>query len=354
MAAIYLTKSRSRLTVDASYFQVYDRNQLTLKIPAKLTSHIVLFGNCQLDPQAAALAKSRDIPVLFLDNCGRFLSRLEPNTGTAKYLATQLQRSQDLEFTQTMAETILRAKLHNSRTVLKQLARNSASYTTEIALEAMQFLMDDLPLSKSVSELRDRGAMATAFYYQALGELLTHTLDFPQQCSFHAPINSIDALLRAGNALLYQTVYGFVTASGLSPDCGILHLDSEGEEPLVRDLAAQFQPLLVDGLAGELATSKILTAADFAFANGHGGAFIYPNALQKFLKYWEEKLRSEVLHLRGGKVSYRQCLELQVLEYIAFLLGDRDSYHSFLVKFKADASIPLQPQELQSVVLVEI
>lgn len=55
--------------------------------------------------------------------------------------------------------------------------------------------------------------------------------------------------------------------------------------------------------------------------------YLYPDALKKFLKHWEDRLLTEVLHPHTGyKVNHWRLFELQVWEYIACLVGDREVY----------------------------
>lgn len=56
--------------------------------------------------------------------------------------------------------------------------------------------------------------------------------------------------------------------------------------------------------------------------------------LQKFLQYWEGKLKTFILHPYMGEISYRQCIQQQVKEYISSLLGDINYYRPLVFKQK--------------------
>jgi CRISPR/Cas system-associated endonuclease Cas1 len=94
----------------------------------------------------------------------------------------------------------------------------------------------------------------------------------------------------------------------------------------------EFCPLLVDSLVINLVIFQVFTLEDFTSPDERGGVYLYPEALKKFLTYWEKKLHSEVTHLYAGKVNYQQCLEWQVQEYISYLLGEKESYRPMLWK----------------------
>jgi CRISPR-associated protein Cas1 len=58
---------------------------------------------------------------------------------------------------------------------------------------------------------------------------------------------------------------------------------------------------------------------------------LHTHALKLFLQHWEEKLKTTVNHPHAGEVTYRQCLQLQVQEYLACLLGDVEHYRPLLM-----------------------
>lgn len=118
---------------------------------------------------------------------------------------------------------------------------------------------------------------------------------------------------------------------GLHTHFGNLHVPRDNHPALVSDLMEEFRAQLVDSLVSYLVNSKILNSEDFTLPDERGGVFLQPHALKKFLKHWEEKLQSELTHPHTGyKVSFRRCLELQVREYIACLMGEVDTYRPMI------------------------
>ncbi|BAU08379.1 hypothetical protein FIS3754_43230 [Fischerella sp. NIES-3754] len=95
----------------------------------------------------------------------------------------------------------------------------------------------------------------------------------------------------------------------------------------------EFRAQLVDSLVAYLINSNIFTEDDFTPPDEKGGVYLQPHALKKFLKHWEEKLQSELTHPNTGyKVSFRRCLELQVREYVACLMGEVKIYRPMIWK----------------------
>jgi CRISPR-associated protein Cas1 len=138
--------------------------------------------------------------------------------------------------------------------------------------------------------------------------------------------------LSLGYTLLNQTIYSLLQTVGLHSHLGNLHIHHDHHPALVADFMGEFRAQLVDSLVLNLMIFQIFTPEDFTQPDEQGKVYLYPDALQKFIKYWEKELHSEVTHLHAGTVTYQQCLEWQVREYISCLLGDQAMYRPFISK----------------------
>ncbi len=83
-----------------------------------------------------------------------------------------MQRSQDAEFPRSTAESLVRARLHNSRVLLLQLSQASRHATVQQVLTLLQRLIDDLSEASSVIALKSHESTGSAFYRAALRKLL--------------------------------------------------------------------------------------------------------------------------------------------------------------------------------------
>lgn len=332
MNTLYLTEPGSYLKVHDQQFLVLHPHGLGCKLSVNQVNNVVLFGYCKLSDKAVNFALSHRIPVMFLCNKGTYFGRLETEERCqVKYLAQQLKHAQNPESTRAIAESIIRAKLHNSCVLLRRLFRCHETQATQTALKAMALLMDDLPLADSVEVLRGYEQTATTLYFQALGSLFTDAFSFDKQTQ-HPATDPINSLLSLGYTLLNQNIYSLLQAVGLHSHFGNLHIHRDHHPALVADFMEEFCPLLVDSLVVNLVIFQVFTQEDFTSPDERGGVYLYPEALKKFLTYWEKKLQSEVTHLYAGKVNYQQCLEWQVQEYISYLLGEKESYRPMLWK----------------------
>ncbi len=230
-----------------------------------------------------------------------------------------------------IVESLLRAKLHNSRLLLLHLNSSQHLRIVERAINSLANLLEELPSATTRKGFWKFGAASVKIYFQALSYLLPESFNFKGR-SANLAGDRINNLLELGYALLSQNLYACVQKFGLHPDFGNLHHTCENHTPLVCDLMEQFRAPIVESLVVDLVNRKHLTAGDFFPAGDRGGWHLNPGALREFLLHWESKLQSPTTHLNAGKISYRQCLELQVKEYLACVQGERDFYRSLLWK----------------------
>ncbi|GAB1538433.1 hypothetical protein NUACC21_10940 [Scytonema sp. NUACC21] len=327
MTTLYITDQGAYLSVKNQQFQVLYNGELKIKVPVNRVSHIVLFGCCNLSHGAVSIALQRRIPVMYLSQKGKYFGRLETE-GQAKveYLVRQVQCCQNLEFTKRQAEAIVEAKLQNSRILLLRLNQKRKVEEVSKAIHDISVLIGNLPLAESIDVLRGYEGKGATIYFQALGKLFTGAFAFEKRTK-RPPTDPVNSLLSLGYTLLSQNIYSFVQAVGLHTHFGNLHVPRDNHPALVSDLIEEFRALVVDSLVVYVINSKIFTPEDFTPPDERGGVYLFPDALKKFLKHWEERLQTEVTHPHTGyKVSYRRCIELQVREYVSSLMGEIEPY----------------------------
>ncbi len=333
MSTLYVTDQGAYLSIKNQQFQVFYQRDLRIKVPVNRVSNIVLFGCCNVSHGAVSCALQRRIPIMYLSQRGRYFGRLQTE-GNAKveYLIRQILCSQDPEFTRKQAENIVSAKLHNSRALLLKLNRRRPSKIAVSAIDLIADLMDDLSQADSMDALRGYEGKAATLYFQALGSLFTGAFAFDKRTK-RPPTDPINSLLSLGYTLLSQNVFSFVQAVGLHTHFGNLHVPRDNHPALVSDLMEEFRAQLVDSLVAYLINSNIFALEEFTPPDEKNGVYLQPHSLKKFLKHWEEKLQSEITHPNtGNQVNFRRCLELQVREYVACLMGEVEMYRPMIWK----------------------
>lgn len=331
MTTLYVTDQGAYLSVKNQQFHVYYQRELRIKVPIARVTSIVLFGCCNLSHGAVSLALRQRIPIMYLSQKGRYFGRLEAE-GMAKveYLARQVECCKNSEFTKKQASAIVQAKLHNSRIMLMRLNRRVKSDKATQAIAQLELFMDKLPFAEDVNMLRGYEGIAATTYFQALGSLVTGEFAFEKRTK-RPPTDPINSMLSLGYTLLSQNVHSLIQAVGLHTHFGNLHVPRDNHPALVSDLVEEFRALVVDSLVVYLANRNLFTIDDFTYPDERNGVYFQPHALKKFLKHWEERLQTEVTHPHTDqKLPYRRCIELQVREYIACLMGEVEVYRPMI------------------------
>lgn len=333
MTMLYITEQGASLRVKQQQFQVFLDGNLRCHVPVNQVHQIVVFGCCNVTHGATQLALRRRIPMLYLSCRGQYFGRLE-TSGEAElaYLTQQVQKSLDPDFGLALARSIVAGKIQNSRTQLQRLQRRHDNSTTQAAIQELARFFDLLPQVESVESLRGYEGQAARIYFQGLGATFSGTLQFEKR-TLRPPKDPINSLMGLGYTLLYQSVFSFVLAAGLHSHFGHLHKPRKHHPALVMDLMEEFRAPIVDSLVSYLVNSKILTEEDFTPPDERQGVYLFPDALKRFLKHWEDRMQVEVTHPHTGyRVTYWRCLELQLWEYIACLMGEREVYRPMIWK----------------------
>jgi len=353
MPTIYITEAGTLLKVEGKRLNVWQQQELRLTLSVSQISQIIIFTHIHIAPKTVKLLLSEEIPTLFLTSQGEYIGRLETDTNnTSKYLVKQVQRSHEGEFIRATAESCLWAQLHNQLALLKNITFRQFNPSLQLAENFLTLLMDDLATAHSLNELREYATSAASFYYPAFAFLLPHQFQFSRRSSCKA--NPINVLFNIGYALLHQQIYCFLKSAGLHSDWANLHQESNHNSPLAYDLMAEFRAPLVDELVANLLNSRIITLKHFTLPDSQGNVELHTHALKLFLKHWEEKLKTTVNHPHAGEVTYRQCLQLQVQEYLACLLGDVEHYRPMLMSTPTRQTDINITQELEAIPLMMV
>ena len=328
MPTIYITEDNASITKRNQRLQVFHQQQECVSIPIRQVSQIIIFGNLHLPGDIIKTLRLHHIPIAFFTPEGECLGRVENTSGQQyKYLPYQRQNSRNFEFNRATAESIIWAKLHNQHTFLQTWTRNYENHITQRALDYLMLLMDNLSIAANLEQLCEYSEEANRVYYRAITSLFAFYGGYAHK-------KHINQLLQLGYQLLHQYIYTLLETTGLHPDYAILHRDVDYELPLAWDFTAEFSAPIIDDLVLNFARNLHHTNG-----NGNGNGKKSRTILQRFLQHWEAKLRTFVLHPYAGEVSFRQCMDLQVKEYLSCLLGDVQYYRPLAFKSHPEGEV---------------
>lgn len=340
-----------------------DAGEVLREIPLRDLDRVVLGAGVSVTSPALTEMLRRHIPVTWLDGRGHFLgSFLPPSPAHGASRLRQYQRSLDDAFALDVAGRLVVAKLYNQRRVLQRIAagrrrhlRQRAEWETadgELHLkpgeatepgstpddpaisraeEAIRWLdggFAGLSRAASIDEVRGHEGAASARYFQSWAAFLPGEFPFVRR-STRPPHNPVNACISFGASFLYHEMTAAIHSHGLDPALGFLHTTENGRWSLALDLMEPFRPALVEALALDLFTHRIVSQADFEARDG--GVFLADTGRRKFFVQYERRMERQFMsEAAGHRTTLRQQLDRQV-SMLKAALDDPSKFEPFLI-----------------------
>lgn len=336
---LYLLTPGLSLRRDGLALRVEHEKQLKLSLPVHNLESVFVFGaDIYVSPAAMRLCWEHGASVCYFTEWGRLEARVEGvPQGSMMLRRAQHTAASDPVRSATLARSFVAGKLHNTRWLLARSARDAAAEDDRAILrtaaEGHAHLLRELgDVAPDPDVIRGLEGRAAALHFEAFPYHLRPGLrqNFPfDGRNRRPPRDAINALLSFLYALLRHDCVSALTAVGLDPFVGFLHVDRAGRESLALDLMEEFRPW-VERLAltllnrGELRTTH--------FIERDGGAVELSDAARKSLvaAYQQRKTESASHPLFQEKVRHGQLVFIQARLAARALRSDVDySPHLF-------------------------
>ncbi len=321
---------RARVGLRGRELLVERRDEPPVRRPLEQIRAVVLYGAVQVSAQALHALLERAVPVSHFSPAGRFLGMTQglPATGT------DARRGQYRLFEQPatrlgVAREVVRAKLHNQRTMLM---RNGAA--PEEAVARLAELRDTTASAGDMDALRGMEGAGAALYFRHFGTMLgTHAgawWDWSGR-NRRPPRDPVNALLSLGYSALAKELAGICHTVGLDPFLGFFHQPRFGRPALALDLMEEFRPLVADSVAISLLNRGEIAPQDFVSTTR--GVLLGDGARRAFWQAWARRLDTEVTHPEFGyRMSYRRMMDVQARQIWRFCRGECASYRGFTTR----------------------
>ncbi|MGK7925635.1 MAG: CRISPR-associated endonuclease Cas1 [Spirulina sp.] len=331
MATIYLVEQRTKLRKEKGRLIVIPPDEEAIEVPIREVEQILVFGNIQLTSSVMSVCLAENIPVVFLTQLGEYKGHLwcgESRDFEVKL--AQFERWGDTDFQLEVSRAIVWGKLMNSKQLLLRLNRKRRLSEVQAAITGITDDVTKMEMANDIDVVRGYEGKSAARYFPAMGRLITHK-DFSfSQRNRRPPKDPVNSLLSFGYTLLFENIFSFILAEGLSPYMGNFHYGEKPKPYLAFDLVEEFRSPIVDSLVLTIINKSALKPTDFTWPNEEGGIYLNKQARRVFLKYFENRMSEEVSHPDvKEKVSYRRAIHLQVRRYKRSV-RNRVAYEPFL------------------------
>ena len=315
--------------------------QRKVSIPIHHLESICAFGPVTLTPPALDLCWEHGVAVNYLTEWGRLHARMTGVADTSVLLRrVQFRAADDPAKCAAIARQLIAGKLQNSRNSLLRGGRDSEQPDFKVQLEAAtdalarqlqalgRWTPEQLRQPGAVDELRGAEGMAAVTYFAVFDRLLKQQRDafaFTTR-SRRPPRDRVNGLLSFRYALVRHDCIAALTAAGLDPFVGFLHVDRPNRPSLALDLMEEFRPWLADRLAITLINRQQIGPEDFQLREG--GAVEFTEAGRKrVIKAYQERKQESLNHpLLDQNLRLAQLPFIQARVLARHLRGDLADY----------------------------
>jgi CRISPR-associated protein Cas1 len=300
---LYLLTPKLSVHRDGLALRVEQDRQLKLSLPIHNCESLLVFGpDIYVSPAAMRLCWEHGASVCYFTEWGRLEARVEGvPQGSVHLRRIQHATASNPARATEIARSFIAGKIHNTRWLLNRSARDAAETADADALrtvsDALAHLLRQLPNAPDTDVARGIEGQAAALHFEVFGSHLRPPVraKFPVDGrNRRPPRDAVNCLLSFLYALLRHDCISALTAVGLDPFVGYLHVDRAGRESLALDLMEEFRSW-VERLAITLLNRGELTPK--AFAHREGGAVELTELSRKdIVTAYQVRKREETTH----------------------------------------------------------
>ena len=333
---VYVQANHAKVAKKGEVLEISLDDKLHSRVRLIDVSQLVLMGSVYVTTPCLHELMKRDIPVTWHSFGGWFIGHSHGNGHKNVEIRTaQYRASFDAQTCLRIAKGVVKAKIQNSRTLMRRNWR--AEEPSDTAIKDLKRYIDRVARVPDQPTLLGIEGGAASVYFQHFKKLIKHSSD-NTSLSFdfttrnrRPPTDPVNALLSYAYSLLTRAWTVTLSAVGFDPFRGYYHQPRYGRPALALDMMEPFRPLVADSSVLLAINNGEVQPSDFRSVSG--SVALRPDGRKRFIATFERRLNQEVTHpLFGYRVSYRRLMELQARLLARFLLGEITDYPNFTTR----------------------
>ncbi|MDD6033175.1 MAG: type I-C CRISPR-associated endonuclease Cas1c [Oscillospiraceae bacterium] len=310
--------------------------QEKLSVPALTIDSIVCFGKMTVSTPLLEYCGTHGISVTFVSDTGRFMGRFYgPVSGNVLLRKRQYDSMQDPGFCRQLVQSILLAKLRNSKLVLMRSARTAKNEDVKQALTQgvvqLSQAVESLLQCDDVDSMRGIEGAAASVYFSRFDDMLAGNpggFRFETR-SRRPPRNEVNAALSFTYMILTSQIQSAMETVGLDPAAGYLHTLRPGRASFALDLVEELRAPLCDRFVISLFNKGQLSSSDFE--KDEEAVYLNEHGRRTLLSSWQRRKQEEITHpFLGEKMQIGMIPYVQSMLFARVLRGDLDYYPPFV------------------------
>ena len=167
MDYVYVCQQGATLHLKENQIHVCKDEERIKTIPIFPVKVIDLFGNINMTVNLERYCMDHDIAVIYYSQCGRYIGRLSGNREISKInrILDQVHLCADKDFSMTLAESIIKGKLHNQLTVARRYADDARFSKVEEAMSQIKKNKEKIDSCNSIDQIRGYEGRSARLYF---------------------------------------------------------------------------------------------------------------------------------------------------------------------------------------------
>ncbi len=281
-------------------------------LPINEIEAIYAYGRITLNSGAISYFAQNGVPVHFFNKYGFYIGSFYPRK---KYVSGTVVVKQAEHYIDRKKRIALAKKFVSG--AAGNIIRNLSRWKLDREyIDAQRARID---AAGNIREIMEVEGKIRDKYYELMDSIVPEEFQMKKRVR-QPPNNKMNTLISFGNTLMYTTVLTEIYNTQLYPEISYLHEPSERRFSLSLDISEIFKPIVVDRVIMKIVRKNMLNDADFR--KDLNAVLLSKSGQQKFLKEYNERLKSTVMH-RGlkRKVSIKKLIRIECYKLIKHILG---------------------------------
>lgn len=330
MNTIYVSQQGCYLSLKKELLIVRHGKNILEEVQLPLIEQILIMGKSQITTQAIRVCLKKNIPIVYLSRMGYCYGRTISIERGYRYLS-RYQQLLDMDAQLIVARDIVKAKLANSRVILRRQQQRKPSIDVSHTLNILSYLMEKVAQASTIEKLMGYEGAGASAYFSALGQCMTNPDFIFFGRSRRPPGNPVNALLSFGYQILWNHLLVLIELQGLDPYYGCLHQPNERHPVLASDLVEEFRASIIDSLVLYLVNKNTINSLD-DFTFKHGGCYLNNSGRKKFLNAFIQRMEELIDTGRETKQPRWDLLTRQVRRYKNFVYHPAFGYQPHRIR----------------------
>ncbi len=320
---LYVCHQGAQISINENQFHIKKTDDTDRSFPIHMIEMIEIFGNVQVTTQAVKRCLQENIPIVYYTLSGRMIGRLSaPSRMHPDKVFRQYQLLEHPETMLLIDKSIVKAKLHNQRVVLKRFMRKRPEELEPETEALLTGLFKRVDRAVKRDQLMGIEGIAAKEYFQHLGMLPEEPYRFAKRTRRPSK-DPVNAALNVGYSVLLNEVLGVICGVGLMPEVGIFHVTSSNRPALACDLMEEWRPIIVDSTVIAMFTGHEFQAEDFQ-SRGEG-IYLTSSGFKKLIRKLQMKMDLSCSYLKTSerKMTFHNAIAHQVFCFEKLLESGR-------------------------------